>query len=113
MHHCVVCQEEHPKRIMAKTACAKKHGVVVCKPCLLKWFEQKLSCPLCNAAVPITTVLRRTDFRLRKQLKDARVRVKAENQASLYLDDARVAQEMQQQEMRERDAYIDFLLGLR
>lgn len=97
---CVICQEDDlPQRVMAKTPCAAHHGRVACKPCLLKWFEHRVSCPLCNAALQIKCCLPLRAIHARRLLKAAQKARKEEARQAGELEDAAVARRMQQEEM--------------
>ena len=97
---CIICQEEDvPVRKMVKTPCAKGHGRVTCKPCLLKWFEHRVSCPLCNAQLQIKCCLPLRAVKARRMLKAAQKARKEEARQAAEVEDARVAREMQRDEM--------------
>jgi len=97
---CIICQEDDlPPRRMAKTPCAEKHGRVTCKPCLLKWFEHRVTCPLCNAQLQIKCCLPLRALRARQLLKAAQKARKEEARNAAEQEDARVAREMQRDEM--------------
>lgn len=97
---CVVCHEtDVPRRKMAKTPCVSQHGYVACKSCLLTWFVQKLTCPLCARPAPISSCLRKTDVLARRRLRAARVSAKQEAVAQEVQDNERAARQLQQQEV--------------
>lgn len=109
MHSCIICHEDGlPSHIMAKTACSSKHGKVTCKPCLLKWFEHRMTCPLCNATLPIKCCLPVKAVHARRRLKVAQQAVRDEAKVEAGEQDAQVARDMQREELLDFYQFVLF-----
>jgi hypothetical protein len=110
---CVVCQEDKARHHMAKTPCVSLHGYVCCKLCLLKWFEQKLTCPLCSTPAPIKSCLRKSQWRARAELQLARKREQVRATVVAASADEDAARELARQDQADlldmMEAYIVWL----
>lgn len=112
LYTCIICTtDDVPVHQMAKTPCVPNHNYVACKACLLKWFAQKLTCPLCATPAPIKSCLRRTELKARRALQAARKQAKHDAAlASQQADEAAAFELAAQQVEEEHDQLVAQLL---